>query len=80
MPTEKHQAYLTTKSNQNIREAQSEYAQRRDAYIRDCEALEMVQASRPSKPGKASLAVWMGLYGRRVPYRAVMRQGQVVLA
>ncbi len=78
MAGEDHE-YTTRKSQENIREAQSEYAQRRDAYIRDCEALEMVQASRPKKPGEASQATWLGLYGGRTPYRAVMRQGQVVL-
>ncbi len=80
MPTAKHQAYLTTKGAQNVREAQSEYTMRRDAYIRDCEALEMVQASRPKRPGEASLPVWLGLYGKRVPYRAKLVNGNVVLA
>ncbi len=72
--------YTARKSAENIKAAESTIGQRREAYNRDCMALELVQAARRLRPGEASQCTWLGLYGKRTPYRAKMtKEGHVVL-
>lgn len=47
--------------------------------VRDLAALEEMQKTRPQRIGQASLPTWLALYGKRVPYKAVLREGNVIL-
>lgn len=79
MQSEKQSRYTNAKSQQEMRSSMAATNARLLDWSRDIEALALVQASRPTMPGEASLVTWLGLYGRRTPYRAVMRNGNVML-